>query len=128
KVGHYLWFLLGYIHALLTCPDIRLVHVHTASYGSFMRKSVVMLLAKMLGRKLIVHVHGAEFALFYQKSNPLAQGVISRLLGSADVVIALSQRWKEDLRRISGRDNVRVVYNPTVMHPPVSGNGKGDAA
>ncbi len=119
KVMYYLGFLMRYCWALLTRPSVRIVHIHTASYGSFLRKSSVILLAKLTGRKVVLHVHGAEFNLFYYKMPMPIRFLIRSLLRSCDVMIALSQQWRQDLYTISGNTNIRVIYNPTVLRQPV---------
>ena len=40
------------------------VHAHVASRGSFLRKSLVLLIARGSGCKTIFHLHGAEFREF----------------------------------------------------------------
>ena len=47
-------------------PD--LVHVHTNSYMGFYVKSLLTLLAKIVGTKTILHIHGGEFREFYGNS------------------------------------------------------------
>lgn len=115
KLFHYLFFLGQFLNTLIQKPAIRLIHVHTASYASFTRKSLVVLLAKLFGKKVILHVHGAEFSLFYQKSGFFRKKWIAGTLGQCDCIIALSSQWKQDLLAISPQSDVRVLYNPTVM-------------
>lgn len=126
KIGFYLQFLARFIGALITRPQLRVIHIHTASYGSFTRKSLVILLSRLFGKRVILHVHGAEFNVFYGKCAPPARWLIRRLLRMCHVIIALSRKWKEDLFAISGNPDIRVLYNPTVMQPPVDLNGQED--
>src|SRR5215469_18457182 len=51
---------------LLRKLDAPLVHVQTASRGSFWRKAVVCLLARAAGRPYLVHLHGGGFSRFYE--------------------------------------------------------------
>lgn len=115
KIRHYAGFLGQFMGQLIRKPSLRLVHIHTASYASFTRKSLVVLLAKLFGKKVILHVHGAEFAVFYQKSGWLRKQWISGILERCDCLIALSGQWREDLQKIAPRADVRILYNPTVM-------------
>jgi glycosyltransferase involved in cell wall biosynthesis len=103
----------------MTQPSVRVVHIHTSSYGSFLRKSLLILLAKRFGKKTIIHMHGAGFNVFYEKMPSLTQAMIRYVLRSSDVLIALSYQWKRDLYRISKHPDIRVMYNPTVMREPV---------
>lgn len=115
KLAYYVRFLGQYLKTLLTVPSIRLVHVHTASYASFSRKSLVVMLAKLFGKKVILHVHGAEFAVFYEKCGTLRKKWLEHILRRCDCIIALSNQWKRDLLKISPASDVRVVYNPTIL-------------
>lgn len=119
KLAFYGKFWLRYEWTLFSCPSIEIVHVHSASYGSFARKSLVILLAKLWGKRTITHIHGAEFAVFYDKSPAWKKWFIRSVLRSSDALVALSRQWKLELERISGNPNVWVLYNPTQMHPPV---------
>jgi glycosyltransferase involved in cell wall biosynthesis len=122
KLAYYLGFLTRFGWTLISQPDIRLVHIHTASRGSFLRKSIVMMLSKAAGKKTVVHVHGAEFKQFYERSPLLLRKIIRTLLDSCDTIIALSDQWKKDLSRISGNPRIRVIYNPTMMQEPFLAN------
>ncbi|WP_373531363.1 glycosyltransferase family 4 protein [Vampirovibrio sp.] len=115
KLLYYFGFLGRYLITLLTVPSLRLVHIHTASYASFTRKSLVVALAKLFQKKVILHVHGAEFALFYQKCGLLRKKWLVFILGICDCLIALSDQWKRDLHKISPGSDIRVVYNPTIL-------------
>jgi glycosyltransferase involved in cell wall biosynthesis len=113
KLCCYLAFLAQFGWILISQPGIRLVHIHTASRGSFLRKSIVMMLAKAAGKKTIMHVHGAEFNQFYERAPAPLRKFIGKVLGSADAIVALSRQWERDLHRISGNSRIRIIYNPT---------------
>jgi glycosyltransferase involved in cell wall biosynthesis len=118
KLGYYAVFLGQYIRLLISTPSIRLVHLHTSSRGSFCRKSVALLISKALRRKALMHVHGAEFRLFYERSPYWGKWLIRALLGSCDGIIALSWQWRRELFEISGNPKIKVIYNPTVLKEP----------
>ncbi len=88
-----------------------IVHIHTASYGSFARKLTFFWLAKSLGIPTVIHVHGAEFALFYERAHPALQSAVRGVLGNASAVIALGDIWKARLLNIAPKANVVVVPN-----------------
>lgn len=90
-------------------PDV--VHIHTASRFSFYRKLPVFSLAKLWRVRTVVHVHGAEFELFHDQHR-LHATLIRWMLGHADVVIALSNGWRDTLSKMSPNANVRRMYNP----------------
>ncbi|HYW69010.1 MAG TPA: glycosyltransferase, partial [bacterium] len=89
-----------------------LVHIHMASYASFARKSRAVSMARLFRRKVIVHVHGAQFDIVFDGAGPSTRRSITRTLTSADLVIALSERWEEKLGRIAPEARFRVLPNP----------------
>ena len=89
KVIHYLFFLAKFITTLMTQPQLRIVHVHMSSYGSFFRKSWVILLSRAWGRPVIIHMHGAGFIQFYERMPALGRWFIRTVLRASTVLIAL---------------------------------------
>jgi glycosyltransferase involved in cell wall biosynthesis len=109
------------VAVLLHRMDAPLVHVQTASRGSFWRKFVVCLLARLAGRPYIVHLHGGGFACFYKESGALARRLIRSTLAHAALVIALSEEWREQLLRICPTARIEVLHNavpvPDIRRP-----------
>lgn len=119
KLSFYLRFLVRYVGTLIGCSSVRVVHIHTSSYGSFFRKCGVVWLGRLFRKKVIVHMHGAGFNVFYRKMPSLLRHFIRLTLCAADVLVALSSQWKADLFYISEHPDIRVIYNPTVLREPV---------
>jgi len=42
----------------------KIVHIHSASYSDFYRSGIFVLLFKLFRKKVILHIHGAEFEKF----------------------------------------------------------------
>ncbi|WP_433503793.1 glycosyltransferase family 4 protein [Pseudonocardia halophobica] len=105
---------------LLATRRPELVHLHTASYGSFFRKAVLLWIARVAGVKTVLHVHGAEFHLFHDRAPRLLRLVIRRTLEETAAVVALGDRWAERLRRIS--PGARVVVIPNAVRPVEDGD------
>ena len=96
KVFIFLINLIKYFAILITDKEIKIIHIHGASYGSFYRKFVVFIIGKYIFRKKIIyHVHGGGFKVFYNKSNVLSKRLIKTLFSNADIVICLSNSWIE---------------------------------
>ena len=98
------------------------VHLHTASYGSFARKSVLAWAARGAGVPVVIHVHGAAFREFYRGAPRLLQRYVRATLQAADAVIALGETWQRGLREIAPSARVEVVPNAvepreSVDHP-----------
>jgi glycosyltransferase involved in cell wall biosynthesis len=104
------------VAVLLRKLDAPLVHVQTASRGSFWRKFVVCLLARAARRPYIVHLHGGGFTRFYEsESSPLGRRLIRGTLGHAALVIALSEEWRERVLRICPTARVEVLHNAVAI-------------
>lgn len=122
KDGNKVKKLIEFIKGLTCCfyklalnKNIDIVHIHSASRASFERKKYFLKLSKLFNKKVILHIHGAEFMEYYNECSFKKKDSIKEVITSADIVIALSRKWKEDLSRISDRDNIKVVYNPVVV-------------
>lgn len=91
----FLFTCIRFCRLLAVSREIRIVHIHGASRGSFYRKYVLFIIAKYIfRRKVIYHLHGAEFHLFYERANGFIQGRIRHFIDQADVLICLSESWK----------------------------------
>ncbi len=101
--------------------DAPLVHVHLSSRASFWRKWVVCLLARLARRPYLLHVHGSEFADFYEECSPRARRIVSAVLAKATLVLALSEGWRATLQRISPRARIEVLRNAVAL-PAVDGS------
>jgi glycosyltransferase involved in cell wall biosynthesis len=107
------WLRTGLALARLDAP---LVHVHTASRASFWRKSAVFLMARMARRPYLLHMHGGEFMLFYEKEcGPRRQRFIRHILREAALVLVLSEQWRESLQRICPEARIEVLPNGVAL-------------
>lgn len=86
--------------------NIEIVHIHSASGSSFWRKSHAVKIAKVMKKKVIFHCHGGGFKEFRQK----APAKIDAILKLADIVVCLSQEWKDYFESIGCR-NVVIIKN-----------------
>jgi glycosyltransferase involved in cell wall biosynthesis len=102
------------------------VHLHTASYGSFARKSILAWISRCAGVPVVMHVHGAAFKEFYSRSPRLLQFYIRVTLEGADTVIALGETWAGVLRPIAPRARIAVVANAVEPRIPVDQPGPGE--
>ena len=65
------------------------VHLHVASYGSFVRKFTLSLIARAFGVPVLAHIHGAQFDVFYADTPKIVQKAIRHMLGHSSAVVAL---------------------------------------
>ena len=73
-------------------PDI--VHIHVASDIDVIQKNVFHKICKIMGKKTILHMHGADFDTWYQKLNSKKKLSVKKFLNSCDYLIVLSESWK----------------------------------
>lgn len=93
--------------------EIRIIHLHAASNGSFIRKSIILNLAKMFRRKVILHLHGGGFFYFYKRNIFLSRFILS-ILNQSDLIFCLSADWKKRLNELPIRSTVLILNNPVV--------------
>jgi glycosyltransferase involved in cell wall biosynthesis len=98
---------------------VELAHIHTASRSSFYRKSVFMLAARLFRVPTILHLHGAEFKIFYeQECGPVRRALIRSVFDHAGHVVVLSETWGNWVRGITRNPAVSVIYNPVMLPRP----------
>lgn len=97
---------------ILMRPSLKVVHIHTASRGSFLRKSIIVHIARLFNKKVILHIHSGEFLKFYNRVDKLRKAYIRYTLRKS-LVIALAKSWKKNIMEILGnKGDVRILYNP----------------
>lgn len=96
----FLWFL----------PKAKLVHIHLSEPISAKRKCVFFWVAKLFGKKTIVHFHAFSPKTTIYGPN---SGLYRYLFSNADAVVVLSDYWKRIVsEEFNIGEKVRVIYNP----------------
>lgn len=90
---------------------IGIIHIHMAAKGSFFRKSLVLLMAKMFNKKIIIHLHGGKFHDFYLNSPLIIKKYISYIFNMSDHFIVLSEEWRNIILSYNVTTKISVVYN-----------------
>lgn len=107
-----------YLYALVTFNP-KIVHLHVSSKGSFYRKSILILIAKLFNKKVVYHHHCGSFMMFYQEgSNNWKKRYIEHILSISDIIIVLTHSWISSLATIAPNANF-VVLNNAVDCPPL---------
>jgi glycosyltransferase involved in cell wall biosynthesis len=88
-----------------------IIHIHTAFRASIVRKSLFLMIAKALGKKVIMHVHDYDPEYLDRVGHT---SFAARVLRTADRVVALSPLWADVLRR-AGVKAVEVIPNPVIL-------------
>lgn len=91
--------------------NVELVHIHTASYGSFFRKSIFVRICSLTNTKIILHAHGGGFKEFYENENTFLKKYIINTLSKVDKIIVLSESWKDFYKQLVDEKKIEVIYN-----------------
>jgi glycosyltransferase involved in cell wall biosynthesis len=100
--------------------ELRVVHVHSASRGSFWRKSILLWVARCLGSKTVLHIHGGGFQRFVEhECGTIAKAWVKHTVRRSTVVVALSESWRNYFLGLAPQARVQVVLNPVQIqaHP-----------
>lgn len=101
----------AYLKFCFTKKDYDIYHIHAASYGSTFRKGLYVKTAKRWGKKVIFHIHGAEYMKFYEGLSDRKKQKVIDILKACDMIIALSQDWKDKFDSTFGLNNCVVLEN-----------------
>ncbi|MPM61228.1 Glycosyltransferase Gtf1 [bioreactor metagenome] len=108
----------AYIIFWLCHKHYDILHVHLSSRNSTWRKARFIRKAKASGMRIIIHLHGSEFDIFYRdECNEVQKEKIHVIFSMADKIIALSDDWKMFLLKygLGTDDKVDVIYNSVLM-------------
>lgn len=107
----------------------RIVHIHATVRGSLLRKSICVLLAKALRRRVILHMHSGPGDVAHERARlgPLSLALFRLAFRTADVVLAVSAASATALEEAYGASGVVVVPNAAPEAPAVpAGRGEGE--
>lgn len=119
KIWIFVTTLFSLFFRLLCDRSIKIVHIHTADYTDFRRNSFIISLAKLFRKKIVLHSHGATFVEFYSNSGQKKKFWILRILDKADVVIVLSESWKQWFMSIGVSEGKLVILHNITAYPQV---------
>ena len=104
KVCYFIWAMIRYICLL---PFYDIIHIHFSLAISAKRKYPFFLLAKLWGKRTVIHLHcGSQID---DNWSPVYQ----KMFQQCDCGIVLSESLKDIVERHIGKsDKIRVVYNP----------------
>lgn len=110
---HYLWlwFLLSFDRR------IKIVHIHSADGPSLRRKLMIANVAKLMGKKVIIHMHSANLKDIYAGGDDKTKRKIREGLQMVDIVIVLSESWKDFFISI-GIDKNKIIGLNNIITPP----------
>lgn len=104
----------AYLSFLRQLGNYDIVHVHMASRGSYERKKVFMKAAFKRRVPVVLHLHGSEFALWFDSEcGESKRDDIRSTLQRCAKVIVLSEEWRQFFLRnkICSPDKLAVIHN-----------------
>ena len=87
-------------------------HIHAATGGSFLRKSILEWIVTRFHRTCILHIHGADYEVFIDSAAPGLKKRIMWFLDHADAIVVLSQSWRNIFNRYADDAKIHVIGNP----------------
>jgi glycosyltransferase involved in cell wall biosynthesis len=99
--------------------DVAGVHIHLAERLSLLRKTTLMLACQALSLPMIVHLHAAQFAQFYERLPRFARWLTRRILQIPPVIVVLgpaSRRFVTEVLNVPTA-KVRIVPNGVPAAP-----------
>ncbi|MEW6250062.1 MAG: glycosyltransferase family 4 protein, partial [Planctomycetota bacterium] len=97
--------------ALLAHARAAVAHIHTCSGLTLYRNLLDLLVAKLLGRRVVLHIRGGQFADFCRCAGPLGRWLIQAGCAAADAVIVLSEHWRRALAPHLPGSRIHVIPN-----------------
>jgi glycosyltransferase involved in cell wall biosynthesis len=97
----------------------RIVHIHATVRGSTYRKSLCVLIAKALRRRVVIHVHSGagDVTQFAASRDPISLALFRTSFAAADLIIAVSAATAQALEGAYGVLRVEVVPNAAPLVP-----------
>lgn len=111
KFIRFFYSIYAFIKFCFTKRNYDLYHVHIASRGSTFRKGHYVDVMKKWDKKVILHIHGAQYLVFFDEISEKKQNRVVEILKKSDMVIALSEDWKEKFDQRFGLTNCCVLKN-----------------
>ena len=100
---------------LLFEKKIKIVHIHTAAGGSFVRASIVVKLSKLFKKNVILHCHASRFKEYYLQSGNKEN--IVKTLNLVNRLIVLSESWNSWFMEIGVNPAKIVILNNITNYP-----------
>ena len=105
------WFL-GSMSFLSLLKRSQLVHLHHSTNSNFLLHTVLLRIAKVLGKRVVLHNHAGDFHEFYNSRSETVKKWIVNSLEASDCVIVLSNSWRTWCQSIAPGGNYCVLRNP----------------
>ncbi|MFC1620950.1 glycosyltransferase [Candidatus Omnitrophota bacterium] len=126
KIFFFVKSLLTFVAKLVFDRTIKIIHICSASRGSFYRKAIILILSKLFKKATVFHIHGGGFHLFHNRGTALRRFFVRKILAVTDSIIVLSESCRLDIEGITENRNIKVIPNPIDTSDFVSIRGSRD--
>ena len=115
KLWYAIYSYVVFTFKMLFDREIKIVHIQGAAFASFERNMFFVHLGKKFGKKVIMHMHCAEFAPYFDPSSHKDR--ILNTINICDKFFVLSNQWSDYFESIGVRKDIIVVMNNTIIPP-----------
>ena len=117
KIWYAVYSYVFFIWYMLFVRSVKIVHIQGAAFASFERNVFFVKVGKLFGKKVVMHMHCADFESY---SNPSKhkQRIVDTI-NACDLYLVLSDSWKQYFESIGVKSNIIKVLNNTIT-PPVA--------
>jgi len=116
--GRSLWTaVMTRITLLLKCARLlrqnknSILHIHTCSGFTYFLDGSILIIGKLLGVPVILHVHGGRFDSFLQELPAIGSLIAKWLARQATSVVVLSDSWQTTLSPLLPKANIEIIEN-----------------
>lgn len=128
RVAYSLWRYLVFVWTLVASrPSV--VSVHTSERASYYRKLGYIILARLFGIPVVLHIHPSRFFDFFLRGGVFRRFLITRGLTQSRTVVFLSEQSLGQFRQFFPKITMAVIPNPVDVEvfaprsrPPVKEN------
>lgn len=83
------------------------VHIHSASYKDFYRNTFFIYWFKLLGKRVILHMHGAKFDEFFVEN----KNFVKKVCRKSDLMLGVSSYYVDFFKKNVLNDNICLLHN-----------------
>ena len=117
KIWYAVYSYVFFIWYMLFVRSVKIVHIQGAAFASFERNVFFVKVGKLFGKKVVMHMHCADFESYYNPSKHKQR--IVDTINACDLYLVLSDSWKQYFESIGVKSNIIKVLNNTIT-PPVA--------
>lgn len=117
KIWYAVYSYFFFIWYMLFVRSVKIVHIQGAAFASFERNVFFVKVGKLFGKKVVMHMHCADFESYYNPSKHKQR--IVDTINACDLYLVLSDSWKQYFESIGVKSYIIKVLNNTIT-PPVT--------